>query len=51
MFCSIVGDLFDEGQWVNTQEYNDYVERFHYLFPAQNPYVIVGNHDVGFHHV
>jgi len=44
-----LGDVFDEGQWVDESQFQEYVERFHRLFPAKNPHVIVGNHDVGFH--
>ena len=47
----ISGDVFDEGQWVDQKEYEEYVERFYRLFPTQNPYVLVGNHDVGFHNM
>ena len=36
------GDVFDEGEWVNQKEYENYVNRFHYLFPAYNMQVIVG---------
>lgn len=46
-----LGDVFDEGQWVDQKEYEEYVERFYRLFPTQNPYVLVGNHDVGFHNI
>ena len=46
-----IGDVFDEGQWVNPEEYNEYVKRFNYLFPTKNSVVLVGNHDVGFHYV
>lgn len=37
-----IGDVFDEGEWVNQKEYENYVSRFHYLFPAYNMQVIVG---------
>ena len=46
-----LGDVFDEGQWVDETEFSTYVHRFKSLFPVLNPYVIVGNHDVGFHYV
>ena len=45
----ILGDVFDEGQWVNEKQFSEYVKRFHRLFPTKNPHVVVGNHDVGFH--
>ena len=48
----IIGDVFDEGQWVDEAEFTSYVNRFYSLFPfTSRLYVIVGNHDVGFHYV
>ncbi|XP_055920770.1 metallophosphoesterase 1 homolog [Eupeodes corollae] len=49
----ILGDVFDEGQAVNDEQFNKYVQRFRRLFYApKNTQVIsvVGNHDVGFHY-
>ncbi|EFX70884.1 hypothetical protein DAPPUDRAFT_60800 [Daphnia pulex] len=47
-----LGDIFDEGKWANQNQYEDYVERFTQLFPSNSPhYVLVGNHDVGFHYM
>lgn len=47
-----LGDIFDEGKWVNQKEYDEYVENFRYMFPANYPQqVLVGNHDVGFHYM
>ena len=49
----ILGDLFDEGQWVNDIKFKNYVTRFRQLFHTNNETVIygaVGNHDVGFHY-
>ena len=45
------GDIFDEGKWVNQKQYENYVERFKQMFPTNNPHVLVGNHDVGFHYM
>lgn len=50
-FLLIAGDIFDEGKWANQKQYEDYVERFTKMFPTNNPYVLVGNHDVGFHYM
>lgn len=48
-----VGDLFDEGLWCSEKEFAYYVNRFNDLFrvPAGSQiFVVVGNHDVGFHY-
>jgi len=48
----ILGDLFDEGKWVtDDEEWKMYVERAEELFNSPNSplYVVIGNHDVGFH--
>lgn len=48
-----LGDLFDEGSWVNPQQYRQYVDRFRRLFatPASiQTHAVVGNHDIGFHY-
>ena len=49
----ILGDVFDEGNWVNETEFHKYNMRFHRLFhvPSQTKlYSIIGNHDAGFHY-
>lgn len=49
----ILGDVFDEGNWVNDKQFAAYVQRFQRLFhtPEGIPvYSIIGNHDVGFHY-
>nr|CAD7571080.1 unnamed protein product [Timema californicum] len=46
-------DLFDEGLWCSEKEFKYYVTRFHDLFAVPEGtelYVVVGNHDVGFHY-
>lgn len=48
----ILGDLFDEGQYVDDKYFNVYLSRFHNVFktPAHiKRYCLVGNHDIGFH--
>lgn len=49
----ILGDIFDEGQWASDKDYYNYVRRFESLFAVPEDtkrYVVVGNHDVGFHY-
>ncbi|KAG5673494.1 hypothetical protein PVAND_003538 [Polypedilum vanderplanki] len=49
----ILGDVFDEGNWVNDKQYQEYVDRFHTLFYVPSTtrlYAILGNHDVNFHY-
>ena len=49
----ILGDLFDEGQWSDSQGFRDYADRLKQLFPTDQtcPLVAtVGNHDIGFHY-
>nr|CAD7194039.1 unnamed protein product [Timema douglasi] len=49
----VLGDLFDEGLWCSEKEFKYYVTRFHDLFAVPEGtelYVVVGNHDVGFHY-
>ncbi|XP_059617275.1 metallophosphoesterase 1 homolog [Phlebotomus argentipes] len=49
----VLGDLFDEGKWVNDQEFQDYVDRFYSIFSIPSTtqlFGIVGNHDIGFHY-
>ncbi|XP_022697294.1 metallophosphoesterase 1-like isoform X2 [Varroa jacobsoni] len=48
-----LGDLFDEGQWMDNVQFNRDVQRFKRIFPqAEKTKFIVaaGNHDVGFHY-
>ncbi|KAJ8735597.1 hypothetical protein PYW07_007217 [Mythimna separata] len=48
----VLGDLFDEGEWSNDQQFVEYVDRFHQLFPVPSDtpmHVVAGNHDIGFH--
>ena len=48
------GDVFDEGQYVTSAEYDEYFQRFQRLFPKTNSdsslQIVTGNHDVGFHY-
>ncbi|XP_046619256.1 metallophosphoesterase 1 isoform X2 [Neodiprion virginianus] len=49
----ILGDIFDEGLWCSSAEFDRYVARFNSLFYIpQNTqlYVVAGNHDMGFHY-
>ncbi|KAJ8337161.1 hypothetical protein SKAU_G00383810 [Synaphobranchus kaupii] len=49
----ILGDVFDEGKWSSTKDWEDDVRRFRKMFrhPRDTELiVIVGNHDVGFHY-
>ncbi|XP_055386016.1 metallophosphoesterase 1 homolog isoform X2 [Condylostylus longicornis] len=49
----ILGDLFDEGDYVKHDDFYEYVDRFHRLFyvPRGTRIIAVpGNHDVGFHY-
>ena len=48
-----LGDLFDEGKWCDPDEFDGYVDRFNSLFAVsegQKVFVVVGNHDIGFHY-
>lgn len=48
----ILGDLFDEGEYVDEKYFNVYLSRFNDIFktPAYiKRYSLVGNHDIGFH--
>ncbi|CAK1540047.1 unnamed protein product [Leptosia nina] len=48
----VLGDLFDEGEWTDDNQFLEYVTRFQKLFavpPDTKFYVAVGNHDIGFH--
>ena len=51
---AILGDVLDEGLIASPEEFEDYVKRFHYVFPFTRDddhrmVVVVGNHDIGFH--
>lgn len=49
----ILGDLFDEGDMVNRQQFQNYVQRFKRIFrtPKSVPiFSVAGNHDIGFHY-
>lgn len=48
----IMGDLFDEGQYVDDDYFREYLWRFNIIFatpPHIQRYCLVGNHDIGFH--
>ncbi|XP_076670855.1 per1-like protein PGAP5 [Andrena cerasifolii] len=49
----VLGDLFDEGQWCSSAEFDQYVQRFHSIFSVPENthlYIVAGNHDIGFHY-
>jgi ethanolamine phosphate phosphodiesterase len=49
----ILGDVFDEGNWVNDKQFQEYVDRFKSIFyvpQTTRVYAIAGNHDVNFHY-
>ncbi|XP_015115341.1 metallophosphoesterase 1 isoform X2 [Diachasma alloeum] len=49
----VLGDVFDEGLWCGSSEFETYVKRFNSLFAVpQNTYIyiVAGNHDMGFHY-
>ncbi|KAK3541395.1 hypothetical protein QTP86_024590 [Hemibagrus guttatus] len=49
----ILGDVFDEGKWSSTKDWEDDVRRFKQIFshPSSTELVVlIGNHDIGFHH-
>ncbi|XP_012286840.1 metallophosphoesterase 1 isoform X2 [Orussus abietinus] len=50
----ILGDIFDEGLWCSSSEFERYIQRFESLFSVPKNthlYVVAGNHDMGFHYV
>ena len=53
-YILILGDLTDEGKWCGDNEWNYYVNRTNELFTVDNKitklFILVGNHDVGFHY-
>ncbi|KAI1902165.1 hypothetical protein AGOR_G00041890 [Albula goreensis] len=49
----ILGDVFDEGKWSSTKDWEDDVRRFQRMFrhPKDTELIVlIGNHDVGFHY-
>lgn len=50
----ILGDVFDEGKWVNDKQFQEYLGRYFRIFSTHGTdsklYSIVGNHDIGFHY-
>ncbi|XP_067887331.1 metallophosphoesterase 1 isoform X2 [Heterodontus francisci] len=49
----VLGDLFDEGKWSSPEDFKDDVKRFQMMFrrsASTELFVVVGNHDIGFHH-
>lgn len=49
----ILGDIFDEGNWVNDRQFEEYVDRFKSIFEVPQStklYAIHGNHDINFHY-
>lgn len=49
----LVGDVFDEGQWCSSEEFEGYISRFESMFSVPKNthlYVVAGNHDMGFHY-
>ncbi|XP_011866752.1 PREDICTED: metallophosphoesterase 1 isoform X1 [Vollenhovia emeryi] len=49
----VLGDVFDEGKWCGSAEFEYYTKRFHSLFHVPKDtrlYVVAGNHDMGFHY-
>lgn len=49
----MLGDIFDEGNWVNDKGFQEYVDRFYSIFevpPSTRLYAIHGNHDINFHY-
>lgn len=50
----ILGDVFDEGEWSNAEQFQVYLARFSHLFRAPKSIsvnVVPGNHDIGFHYI
>lgn len=50
---AFLGDVFDEGQWSNDEEFSVYMDRFWDLFyvpTSTKVLVMAGNHDIGFHY-
>jgi hypothetical protein len=53
-YIIILGDLTDEGKWCGDKEWSYYVNRSKELFSVDETttklFILVGNHDVGFHY-
>lgn len=48
----VLGDILDEGLIASNSEFEEYVTRFHSVFPIRSEtqsLILVGNHDIGFH--
>lgn len=48
----VLGDILDEGLIASRSEFEEYVQRFHSVFPIREntqSLILVGNHDIGFH--
>ncbi|XP_043083086.1 metallophosphoesterase 1 isoform X2 [Puntigrus tetrazona] len=48
----ILGDVFDEGKWSSSQDWEDDIRRFKRIFRHSSDtelVVLIGNHDIGFH--
>lgn len=49
----ILGDLFEDGEYVDSDYFQKYLLRFHQVFEAPSHikvYSAIGNHDIGFHY-
>lgn len=49
----ILGDLFEDGEYIDGQYFQSYLYRFHQTFETQSRIKVfsaVGNHDIGFHY-
>ncbi|KAJ2947911.1 hypothetical protein O0L34_g9702 [Tuta absoluta] len=49
----VLGDIFDEGQYATDDQFDKYVEGFYDKFYVPDHikmFILVGNHDIGFHH-
>jgi hypothetical protein len=53
-YAIILGDLTDEGKWCSNEEWQSYNDRTNAIFAPEfmdtKLFVLVGNHDVGFHY-
>lgn len=49
----VLGDLFEDGEYVDGKYFQKYLKRFHRTFKTPNHIKVfsaVGNHDIGFHY-
>lgn len=50
----MLGDLFDEGLWLDDTEFHKHLLRYHRIFAHDRSKTVlknvVGNHDIGFHY-